>query len=129
MSTEDNKALARVWFDEVMNRRDLSAIDRTYADDYRYSGPSGTTSRGREDAHRIAERLIEVMPDRVSIVEDQIAEGDTVVTRWVSRGTPVGPLLDREPDGGAVSVHGITISRIADGRITEDWELISWVDG
>ena len=41
MSSDTNKALARVWFDEVMNGRDPTAIYRTYAEDYRYTGPGG----------------------------------------------------------------------------------------
>ena len=65
------------------------------------------------------------MPDRVSTVVDQIAEGEQVVTRWVSRGTPVSPIMGRDPDGRPVAVHGITISRIVEGRIVEDWEVIT----
>lgn len=124
MSSDTNKALARVWFDEVMNGRDPTAIYRTYAEDYRYAGPGGLVE-GRERAREIAEHLIAAMPDRLSTVIDQIAEGDRVVTRWVSRGTPVSPIMGCEPDGRPVAVHGITISRIVEGRIVEDWEVIA----
>jgi len=124
----DNKAIARGWFELVMNGRDVSAIDALYADDYTYEGPDGQTSRGLEQAKAIARRLIDSMPDRVSTVVDQIAEDDRVVTRWVSRGTPTQPLLGRPPDGRQVNVHGITISRVADGRIVSDWEILRVVD-
>jgi steroid delta-isomerase-like uncharacterized protein len=126
--SDENKAIARGWFDLVMNGRDVSAIDRLYSDDYVYRGPEGTTERGRDTAKAIAQRLIDAMPDRVSTVEEQVAEGDRVVTRWTSRGTPTMPLLGRPVDGRSVTVFGLTISRIADGRIAEDWEIIRVVE-
>lgn len=125
---EKLKRIARGWFDEVMNGRDLEAIDRLYGDDYTYTGPDGTTARGREVTKRIARHLIDTMPDRVSHVVDQLVDGERVVTRWSSRGTPTAPLMGREPDGGAVTVYGITISLIAGGQIVEDWEIIRVVD-
>jgi len=126
--SDEHKTTARGWFDLVMNGRNVSAIDELYAEDYVYSGPDGSIRRGREDAKEMARRLIDAMPDRVSTVEDQIAEGDRVVTRWVSRGTPALPLMGRPVDGEPVAVFGITISRIADGRIAEDWEILRIVD-
>ena len=124
----DNKAIARGWFELVMNARDVAAIDQLYSGDYHYSGPDGTSSRGREEAKQIAQRLIDAMPDRVSAVEEQIAEGDRVVTRWVSRGIPIRPMLHGVPIGTPVSVHGITISHIVDGRIVSDWEILRVVE-
>ncbi|MGA7097345.1 MAG: ester cyclase [Acidimicrobiia bacterium] len=123
-----NKTIARAWFDQVMNGRDISAIDQLYSHDYTYRGPEGRVARGLEQAKEMAQMLIEAMPDRMSIVEDQIAEGDKVVTRWVSRGTPSGPLLGRPADGRRIAVHGITISRISDGKIVEDWEILRMVE-
>ena len=123
MPLERNKAIARVWFDEVMNGRDPSAIYRTYAEDYRYRGPGGSVE-GRDAAREIAEHLIAAMPDRVSTVVEQVAEGETVVTRWTSKGTPVLPVMGRQPNGEPVVVHGITISHLRDGVIAEEWELV-----
>lgn len=127
-SPEEMKALARGWFDHVMNGRDVDAIDRLYAEDYRYSGPDGGVVEGREVAKRIARHLIDTMPDRVSVVKDQLVDGDRVATRWMSTGTPTDSLMGRPPNGRAVEVHGITISRIANGVIAEDWEIIKLVD-
>ncbi len=125
---EDNKHVARGWFELVMNGRDVSAIDHLYSEDYAYWGPNGRTAAGLDETKQMARYLIDSMPDRVSTVEDQIAEGDKVVTRWVSRGTPIEPLLGRSPDGGRVAVHGITISRVSDGKIIEDWEMLWMVE-
>jgi predicted ester cyclase len=124
---EDIKRIARVWFDEVMNGKDLTAIDRSYAEDYEYHGPHGVGVTGRDGARAVAERLIASMPDRVATVELQIAEGDMVATRWVSRGTPTQPLLGVTPDGRAVEVHGITVSQIVEGLVAQDWEIVEVV--
>ena len=128
MEKQDLKTVARGWFDHVMNGRDISAIDRLYADDYVYRGPGGSEARGRDAAKEIARNLIDSMPDRVSTVEEQIAEGNRVVTRWVSRGTPTKPLWTGAQSGRPIAVHGVTISRIVDGRIAEDWEVLHMVE-
>ena len=123
MSLEENKALARVWLEAVMNRHDLDAIDRAYAPDYLYRGPAGMEVRGREKARAIAASLIDAVPDRVATVDFQMAGGDRVVTRWTSRGTNTGPLFGAPPTGGPFLAEGIVISRIEDGRILEDFEI------
>jgi steroid delta-isomerase-like uncharacterized protein len=124
-AVEDNKALARVWLERVMNERDIDAIDRHYAPDYVYRGPAGHEMRGLDEAKRVARMLIEAVPDRVAVVHDQVAEGDRVVTRWSSNGTNTGPFLGRPPTGEEMTVEGIVITRIEGGLIKEDWEILS----
>ncbi len=60
-------------------------------------------------------------PDTQITVEDQIAEGDLVVTRWTARGTHQGELMGVPPSSNRATVEGITINRIADGKIAESW--------
>jgi steroid delta-isomerase-like uncharacterized protein len=60
-------------------------------------------------------------PDAHSTVEDQLAEGDKVVTRWRARGTHRGELGPVPATGHAFEMDGVTIERIADGRIAEVW--------
>ena len=57
-------------------------------------------------------------------VEQQVAEGDLVVTRFTSRGTLTGPFHGVEPHGQEWITEGICISRIQNGKIAEDWEII-----
>ena len=54
-------------------------------------------------------------------VEDLIAEGDKVVTRWRARGTHQGELMGIPPSGNPVEVTGITIHRIEGGKVVETW--------
>jgi steroid delta-isomerase-like uncharacterized protein len=57
-------------------------------------------------------------------VDVQIAEGDLVMTRWTARGTNTGTFFGIPPSGKAIQVSGITVNRIANGRIVEQWT--SW---
>jgi SnoaL-like polyketide cyclase len=58
-----------------------------------------------------------------TIIEDQIAEGDTVVTRWTGTGTHQGDLLGMAPTGKPAKVMGIWIHRLAGGKIVESWNV------
>lgn len=124
-AAEERKALARVWFEQVINGRDLDAIDAHYAPDYVHHGPGGSTVRGVEAARAIAAAILAASSDRVAVVEQQVAEGDLVVTRFVSRGTHTGTFRGLEPTGDEWVTEGICISRIEGGRIAEDWELVA----
>lgn len=118
----ENKTLARRWFDEVINRRRIEAIDEIYAEGYVHHSPGGR-DMGREEAKQFAASILEAFPDRVATVLDQIAEGDRVVTRFSSRGTHSGSSRIAGSPGEMRITVGICISRIEGGRIVEDWEL------
>jgi predicted SnoaL-like aldol condensation-catalyzing enzyme len=121
----ETKRIARVWFDEVINKHNLGALDEYYAEDYIYHNEDGSVTTGRDFAKQIATRLIESVPDRVATVHEQLAEGDLVATRWSSTGTHTGvPIMGHEPSGEAVTAWGLVISRIESGRVAEDWELV-----
>jgi steroid delta-isomerase-like uncharacterized protein len=62
-------------------------------------------------------------PDNTSTVQEQIAEGDMVVTRWRARGTHRGAFGSIPPTGRRCEINGVTIERIADGRIAEVWAV------
>jgi len=123
-SAEADKALARVWFEDVITKRDLDAIDAHYAADYVHHGAEGAEIRGREAARAFAASILAASSDRVAVVEQQVAEDDLVVTRFTSRGTHTGTFRGVEPTGREWVTEGICISRIEDGKIAEDWEII-----
>jgi predicted SnoaL-like aldol condensation-catalyzing enzyme len=121
---EANKALARRWFDEVINQRNLDAVADIYSADYRYHGPEGFELRGPEAVRKYAASILAASNDRQAVVEQQVAEGDLVVTRFISRGHHTGLYRGLEPTGKLWTTEGIDISRIVDGKIMEDWEII-----
>jgi steroid delta-isomerase-like uncharacterized protein len=60
-------------------------------------------------------------PDLRYTVEDQLAEGDLVASRWTVRGTHRGELMGIAPTGKEIGLTGITIQRFANGKIAEEW--------
>jgi predicted ester cyclase len=60
-------------------------------------------------------------PDLQIPIEDVIAEGDRVVTRWTTRGTHQGELMGAAPTGNQLTVTGILIDRVSGGKIEEEW--------
>jgi len=122
-SAETRRRLARRWFDDVINDRNLAAIDETYASDYVYHGPNGFELHGPTEVRLFAAAILAASDDRHATVEQQVVKGDLVVTRFVSRGTNTGPWRGEEATGGPWTTEGIVISRVANGKIVEDWEV------
>jgi steroid delta-isomerase-like uncharacterized protein len=107
--TEANKALMRRVLEEAYNQGNLDVIDEAMAADYTWPMDNPQVRSSEEFKQHVAE-LRTNFPDIHTIVEDQIAEGDKVVTRWTIVLTP------------QVTMTGILISIIADGKIAGDWE-------
>jgi len=121
---EENKVIARTWFDEVINNRNLDAINEFYAPDYVHHGPEGAEMRGLEIVRSFAASILEASNDRRAVVEQQVAEGNLVVTRFTSSGKHTGVWQGMDPTGKIWTTEGIVISRIENGKIAEDWEII-----
>ena len=123
MSTEENKALIRRFYEEVFNQRDLAALDEYYAPDHiDHTLPPGLTVDPEGTKQAIAMTLAG-FPDLHVAIEDMIAEGDKVVTRFTTHGTQLGAFGNLPPSGKRVAVSTIEITRIAGGKIVEDWGL------
>ncbi len=120
MSIDDNKALLRRYYDEVLNAGRLDQIDALFAPDF-VSHPDESDLAGFK---RGAAMSRAAFPDMHVTVEDQIAEGDKVVTRWTATATHQGPFAGLPPTGKPVTVRAIHIHRIRAGRIVELWEMI-----
>jgi steroid delta-isomerase-like uncharacterized protein len=122
MSVEENKAIARRHFAELWRKGDLPVADEIYAPSavgHDYSNPEHRDYPESEKQLVVADRA--AFPDGQVAVEEQVAEGDTVVTRWTFRGTQTGELMGIPASGNRVSVGGVHIHRIADGKIVEIW--------
>ena len=120
---EVNKAIARRWFEDVINERDLDAIANIYASDYVHHGPEGRDMQ-RSEVRAFAAAILAASDDRHAVVNQQVAEGDLVVTRFTSSGHHTGPWQGIEATGAIWTTEGIVISRIENGQIAEDWEII-----
>jgi steroid delta-isomerase-like uncharacterized protein len=127
MSTEENKALLRRSVEEIFSAQgDLDVADEIYAPNYVGHNPLDSEDvRGPEGAKEQARMYRNAFPDVRLNIEEQIAEGDRVVTRWMGSGTHQGEMMGIAPTGNQIRVDGITISRIQDGKVVEDWELFN----
>jgi steroid delta-isomerase-like uncharacterized protein len=120
--SEENKDLARRSWEMLVNQHNPDAIDELYTADFVLHEPDGDV-RGPEEGKRFLGMYLSAFPDMRVSVEDEIAEGDKVVTRWTIRGTHQGEVEEfGAPTGKQVEIKGITIHRIEGGKIAEEWE-------
>jgi steroid delta-isomerase-like uncharacterized protein len=121
--SEQNKRLVRRDIEEVWNRANYGLVDELVASDYAGHQPR-SEANGREGYRRFFATLRAAFPDLRFTIEDEIAEGDRVVTRWTARGTHEGAFQGIPPTGKPGVVTGITIKRLADGKIVEGWTTV-----
>ncbi|MDP9368230.1 MAG: ester cyclase [Chloroflexota bacterium] len=121
MSLEENKAIVcRVW-DEVVSRGTLGVADELIAPEFIYHAPGTPELHGPDGFAQLIAMYRAAFPDLQATVEDLIAEGDKVVSRYTVRGTHQGELMGIPRTGRRVTEAGIVISRLADGKLVEDW--------
>ncbi len=120
MSTDENKTLVRRLIEEVWNTSTYSELETLAAPSF------------AESTRQMNQSIRSALPDHTNTIEDMIAEGDKVVVRWTLRGmhqgvlqSAVGPI---PPTGKQVTVTGIHIFRIADGKIVERWAETDMLD-
>jgi steroid delta-isomerase-like uncharacterized protein len=120
--SEQNKALVRRVLEEVWDKGNYALVDELVARDYLgHSGAPGAETHGREGYKRFFATQRNAFPNIKYEIDDQIAEGDKVVTRWTARATHEGEFRGIPPTGKPGTVTGMTIFRIADGNILECW--------
>lgn len=110
--SEQNKAASRVAF-EVWSSGDLDKLDKFIAPDVVHHDPYDPYGAdGLTGMKKLIKKNRNIHPDLQITIEDQIAEGDKVATRWIATMTHIG----RE-----VTLKGITIDRFENGKIVEAW--------
>ena len=122
MSTEENKALVGRYVEEFWNQGNEAAAAELIAPEYVAHDPAVPGRTGPEGETRALQVYRVAAPDLHFTVEDLIAEGDRVVVRWASHGTHLGDLLGIPPTGKVAAATGITILRIAGGKLVEMWQ-------
>jgi steroid delta-isomerase-like uncharacterized protein len=125
MLTETNKALSRRFLEEVFNNGKLNVLDEIIAKDHVTTGPGTLPGlpTGPEGQKQLVTVYRNAFPDVHFTVDEQIAEGDKVVTRWTGRGTHKGELFGIPATGKSSTVTGIAVDRIANGKIAESWGI------
>jgi len=122
MSTEDNKAIVRRFFEEVFNRQNLAVLDELVRSDFVHR-QAGRVLRGAEFFSEVESGAhFAAFPDLSITIEDMVAEGDKVVARWTARGTHQGEAMGRPPTGKVVTWTGMNFMRVLNGQLAEDYE-------
>jgi steroid delta-isomerase-like uncharacterized protein len=119
---QENKAIIRRFLEEIFAGGNLELVDELFAPNFVLHDPSIPQEvRGPEGIRQYITMYRTAYPDTHFTIEDQIAEGDRVVTRWTGQGTHQGELMGIPPTGRRVTVTGIEVDRIAGGKIEETW--------
>ena len=118
--SEVNKALARRFL-EAQARGDLETLDELMAQDFVDRSLLPGQKPGREDYKRSLAEMLSVFTNTSFTVQDQIAEGDMVVSRFTGTSVHRGTFLGADPTGEETNYSGITIHRMAEGKIAEEW--------
>jgi steroid delta-isomerase-like uncharacterized protein len=118
----DTKAIARRFLEEAFNSGNLAVVDELVAPEFvNHDAALPEPGVGIEAAKASITGYREAFPDLRLTIEQQLAEGEYVTTRWSARGTHQGNLMGMAPTGKQATVTGITIDRIVDGRFVESW--------
>ncbi len=118
------KTVIEQFFGAIFSQGQLALIEQTTNPNYHLHLPGGPDVQGQEALRQFVTMYRTAFPDLHFTLEDQVVEGDKIVTRWTVQGTQHGSLLGIPPTGKKVKVTGITISRMEDGKMTEVW--VNW---
>lgn len=127
MTIENNKTALIRHFEEVLNQGQLHVIDEIYTDDYTLDAPVSSDgqsrdrslTQGREQLKQRVTLFRTAFPDIHFSTDEIIGEGNSVVVRYTYRGTHKGVFAGLQPTGRSISVMGILIAHLKDGRIQE----------
>jgi steroid delta-isomerase-like uncharacterized protein len=108
---------------EALNQGDVAVADETFTPDcvIHITG-SPEPDMSVEGFKQMVTGLLGAFPDLHFTIEDQIASGDKVATRWIAEGTHTAALGEVQPTGRRIHVDGLILDRVENGRVVERWE-------
>lgn len=117
---ESNKKIAREYW-EYFAKGDVQQAEKLWRSDYKLHFPGKTNSLTKEESKLLMKEYNTSFPDLKVSIEDQIAEGNLVVTRTNFGGTHKGDFQGFAASNKRIIVTGVSILRIVDGKIAEEW--------
>jgi predicted ester cyclase len=120
MSIEENKAVVRRFFEELLSTDNFAVADELLSPEFRFYFAGSPDPMDLHSYKEFLRARRAALPDRQFVVEDMIAEGDKVSARFTMRGTHKGELQGIAPSGTEVTLTGIDMIRLGGGRIVED---------
>ena len=124
MSTQNETISQRV-IEEIWNARRLEIVDELIATSFTHHDPNTPDlGTGPEAYKKLVSLYIRAFPNLHFSIEETVSAGDTVVIRWKSTGTQSGDLPGVPATQKAVSIEGVTISHLQNGKVINQW--VSW---
>src|ERR687886_2537966 len=120
MSIEENKAVVRRFFEELLSTDNFAVADEILSPGFRFYFAGSPEPLDLEHYKEFLRTRRAAFPDRRFVVEDMIAEGDKVSARFTIRGIHKGEFRGIAPRGREVTVTGIDMIRLAEGKLVED---------
>jgi len=121
MSAEESKAIMRRFWD-AWEQGNVDLLDELLAPEYiNHTLAAPDLPPGPEGVKEVVSMFHSAMPDLRVVIEDMIAEGEKVATRYALEGTHRGHLFGAAPTGKQLSIKSITLERVSDGKIKEHW--------
>ncbi len=122
MSLAENKVCGRRFFEEMLGTGNFTLAEELMSDDVVMYHPSSPTPlKGREAVTGMLSTFRAGFPDLKMVVEDVFGEDDKVAIRWRVTGTQTGELFGIPASGKSMNVSGISILRLVNGKIIDDW--------
>ena len=123
LEPEQLKLLAKQFYEEVLNRGDLDAIDQLIAEDFVDHEEMPGIPTTREGVREWVKLMRGAFPDLTVTINSMVAEGDEVWVQMTMRGTQDGPFLHIPPSGRRVEVSAFDRVRVRNGQAVEHWGL------
>lgn len=124
MAELENKIFMQRFVEELMNKHNLDVLDEMVAEDFLELDPFPGQGPGREGLRYAVGVLLTALPDTHWAVEEQIAEGENVVTRFTMTGTHQGSFMGIPPTGKSIKVAGVVFDVVRDNQFVESRIMI-----
>ena len=124
MAELENKIFMQRFVEELMNKHNLDVLDEMVAEDFLELDPFPGQGPGREGLRYAVGVLLTAFPDTHWAVEEQIAEGENVVTRFTMTGTHQGSFMGIPPTGKSIKVAGVVFDVVRDNQFVESRIMI-----
>lgn len=121
--SDHNGTVVRRFVDEVINNGNYSALHELVIPGYVYRSPDQEL-RGPEALEALFSSYRSGLPDLNATIDDMVVSGDKVVIAITLTGTHTGGLMGIPATGKPLKVHGMVLSRLEDGKIVEEWEIL-----
>jgi steroid delta-isomerase-like uncharacterized protein len=122
MSLEENKAVVRRFVEEMQNKHNLDLIDEMFSPDFvDYSGRANPPTK--EGLKPFFAFMFSVFPDMHFVIQQQLAEGDRVMTYKTFYGTHLGDFMGIPPTGKQVVFDNVDIFTVIDGQLAAHWAV------